>query len=160
MQFEYEISADEYSASQALYHKLSAGRWFTGRAVVWVISGAVLLLVAWNEKALGLAPVLLALVGAQWIYCGILALFPGRHFRRQYSSAGLAGNKFRADVKDDGFDVVGELWSWRVRWSGVRLKGEDKRVFMLSSQGTIFMFGKKYLTEEQQNELRRLASIN
>jgi len=40
------------------------------------------------------------------------------------------------------------------------VKGEDKSVFMLYVEGTLFIFGKKYLTDEQQHELRRLAAIS
>jgi hypothetical protein len=42
-----------------------------------------------------------------------------------------------------------------VAWSEVHLKGENKRVFMFYAKGTIFIFGKKYLTDEQQRDIRR-----
>jgi len=62
-------------------------------------------------------------------------------------------------VSDDGFDVAGDTCTWRVRWQGVRLKAENKRVFMFCSYGTIFIFGKQYLANEQQEELRRLGGL-
>ena len=47
-----------------------------------------------------------------------------------------------------------------VQWQGIGLKGENEKVFMIcSTGGTIFMFGKKYLTDEQQQELRRLSGL-
>jgi hypothetical protein len=52
------------------------------------------------------------------------------------------------------------MCSWRVLWAEARLKGEDKCVFMFSGKGTIFIFGKKYLTDEQQKEIRRLAALS
>lgn len=67
--------------------------------------------------------------------------------------------KYRADVNEEGFGVTGDLCSWRVRWSDVQLKAENEHVFMLYAKGTIFMFGKKYLTDEQQHEMRGLASL-
>jgi hypothetical protein len=71
----------------------------------------------------------------------------------------LAGKKFQAEVNEEGFEVVGDLRSWRVQWAGVSLKGENEHAFVLYSVGTVFMFGKKYLAAEQQQELRRLAAL-
>jgi hypothetical protein len=71
----------------------------------------------------------------------------------------LAGKTFRADLNEDGFDVAGDTCSWRVKWQGVRWNGENERVFMLYSQGTVFIFGKQYLTTEQQTELRSLSGL-
>jgi hypothetical protein len=42
----------------------------------------------------------------------------------------------------------------------VRLKGEDNRVFMFTAKGTVFMFGKKYLTAEQQKAIRQFAAMS
>jgi hypothetical protein len=39
------------------------------------------------------------------------------------------------------------------------VSGEDKRVFMFSGKGTVFIFGKKYLTEDQQKAIRQLAAV-
>lgn len=102
---------------------------------------------------------LLAAIGVWWIYAGIASLFLARHFRRAYQGAEVAGKRFTADVNEDGFEVKGEFCTWRVQWAGVRRKGEDTQVFMFYSQGTVFMFGKKYLSIEQQQELRRLSGI-
>ena len=66
---------------------------------------------------------------------------------------------FKADVDENGFEVKGDLCEWRVKWLGVKLKGEDERVFIFTSGGTIFTFGKKYLNSEQQQELRKLSGI-
>jgi hypothetical protein len=76
-----------------------------------------------------------------------------------YPKSEVIGKKFQADIHSDGFEVKGKSCSWQVPWSGVSLKAERERVFMLYVEGTIFMFGKKYLTDEQQNELRKLASF-
>lgn len=73
----------------------------------------------------------------------------------------MAGKRFKADVNEDGFEVTGDLCSWHVRWLRVRPKGENERVFIftLYPEGTIFMFGKRYLNDEQQQELRRLSGL-
>jgi hypothetical protein len=159
MHFEYEITADEFVASQLLYYKLSGGRKRVERAAGRIVSGLALIFIAWNEKFPDSAQIILTAIGAWWIYSGVASFFPARHFRRAYPSSGCAGERFTADTNEDGFEVTGDLYSWRVRWPGVRMKGENERVFMLYSQGTIFMFGKKYLNSEQEQELRRLSGL-
>jgi len=159
MHFEYEITADEFVASQLLYHKLSGGRKHSERAVQRILVGIIFIAIAWNEWSLKWTPILVALIGAWWIYSAVASLFPARYFRREYSKSDLAGKRFKADVGEDGFEVTGDVCSWRVRWSGVRVKGENEQVFMLYSHGTMFMFGKKFLSSEQQEELRRLSGL-
>ena len=159
MHFEYEITADEYVASQLLYYKLSGGRKHSERAVQWILAGIIFVAVAWDERSLKWAPILVALIGIWWIYSAVASLFPARYFRRVYSKSDLAGKRFKADVNEDGFEVTGDVCSWRVRWPGVGVKGENERVFMLYSHGTMFMFGKKFLSSEQQDELRRLSDM-
>ena len=159
MHFEYEITADEFVASQLLYHKLSGGRKHGALAVQSILAGIIFVAIAWNERSLNWTPILVALIGTWWIYSAFASLFPARYFRRAYSKTDLAGKRFKADVGEDGFEVTGDVCSWRVRWPGVRVKGENERVFMLYSHGTMFMFGKKFLSSEQQDELRRLLGV-
>jgi len=66
---------------------------------------------------------------------------------------------FAADVDENGFEIKGEFCDWRVKWLGVTLRGEDRRVFIFVSGGTIFIFGKKFLSGEQQEDLRRLSGL-
>jgi hypothetical protein len=159
MIFEYEITADEYVASQLLCHRLSGGRKRVERAVSWLLAGFVLIVVALNEWSHNWARFLVALTGALCIYSGVVSFFPARFFRRAYPSSEVVGKKFKANVTEDGFEVTGELCSWLVRWPAVRFKGENEQVFMLYSHGTIFMFGKKYLDSEQQQHLRKLSGL-
>jgi hypothetical protein len=160
MHFEYEITVDQFVASQLLYHRLSGGRNHVERAVPWILSGIILVAIAWNEwSSLNWTPILLALIGTWWICSAVAILFPARYFRRAYTKSDLAGKKFRADMGEDGFEVTGDECFWRVRWPGVRMKGENKQLFMLCSQGTLFVFGKKYLNTEQQELLRRLSGL-
>ena len=101
-------------------------------------------------------PVLLFLTGAWFIYGGIVGLFPNYHYRRAYPTSGLAGKNYHVELDENGFSVSGDSCNWRVLWTEVQLKGEDKSVFMFSAKGTIFIFGKKYLTAEQQERIRGL----
>jgi len=160
MHFEYEIDVEEYVSSQILYYKLSGGRKRIQSIVSWLIGGALLVFVAWNERTINLAAAILAGLGAWWIYAAITNLFPARYYRRAYRQADLAGKKFIANLDEDGFEVTGELCGWRVQWPAVSYKGEDPHVFMLCSRpGTLFMFGKKYMDTDQQEELRRLCGL-
>jgi hypothetical protein len=159
MQFEYEITADEFVAGQMLYHRLSSGKRYVKNAIGWILAGAIFIVVAVTEKFVDLSQILLGTTGIWWIYVGSRGLFPARYFRRAYAAQALAGEKYRADVSEEGFEVVGALRSWHVRWAGVSRKGEDENVFIIFASNTIFIFGKKYLTLEQQDQLRILAAL-
>jgi hypothetical protein len=158
MHFEYEITADQFVASQLLYHKLSGGRKH-GERVQWILAGIIFVAVAWSERSLNLTPILLALIGTWCIFSAVASLFPARYFRRAYHKSDMDGKRFNADVGEDGFEITGDQCSWRVRWPGVRVKGENEQVFLLYSHGTMFIFGKKYLNGEQQEHLRRLSGL-
>lgn len=160
MRFEYEITVDDFVAAQLLYYRLSEGRKQIERAFVWIVGGLFFCLVAWDEGHLSWAILLLAAIGIWWIWAGLVGLFPRWWFRRGYRESGLAGKRYRAEVCEEGFEVTGDVCTWRVRWQGAQVKGENKRVFVFYGANTIFIFGKKYLTGDQQEELRRLSGIS
>jgi hypothetical protein len=64
MHFEYEITADEYVASQFPYHKLRRRRGAAERAIAWILAGSFCLVIASNERVLNWVPVLLVATGA------------------------------------------------------------------------------------------------
>lgn len=153
MQFEYEITADDYVAAQMLCHKLTYPHKRIPPGVVWILSGFFLLVVVWNEKVQVFSHALLLLIGVWWIYGGVITFFPGRHYRKFYAATGLAGEKFMVDATEEGLSVKGNAESWQLKWAAVRSKGEDDHIFVLCA-GTIFMFGKQYLSRDQQEELK------
>lgn len=159
MHFEYEIGPDEYVAAQHLYLKLSRDQRRPQWTAFCILGGLLLILMVLTRGTFGWGEVILVLMGTWLLYVGFLNLFPARYYRRAYRSANLAGKKFVVDVTAEGFEVAGESCSWRVRWPGVQLKGENEKVFMICSAGTIFMFGKKYLTDQQKQELCKLAGL-
>ncbi|HST12710.1 MAG TPA: YcxB family protein [Terriglobales bacterium] len=151
---------DEYVASQVLYLKLTRNRLhFYQNPSTWIAVGAFFILIAWGQRAFNWAPILLTLIGGHWIYAGLVNLFPTRYFRGQYAKSESWGKRFRAEVNEDGFEVVGEQCAWRIRWQGVKVRGENDVVFMFYSANTVFIFGKRYLNEEQREELRRLSGV-
>ncbi len=160
MEFEYEISADDYAAAALLHHRLGRKRM---QAAGWFFAGASLLAVGLIEQDRGLSPILLAAIGVWFAWVGISWAFPGEGYRRrcrkQYRKLGFEGHKYRATASAEGFEVVGENRTWRNSWSHVSPKGEDERVFMFHSAGVVFVFAKRYLADEQQRELRTLAGL-
>jgi hypothetical protein len=71
----------------------------------------------------------------------------------------VRGKKFEASMGEDYFEVAGEFCTWRIKWPGVSLKGENKDVFVFYAENYVFIFGKKYLNNAEQDELRRLIGI-
>lgn len=167
LQFQYEIPAEEFVASQHLYHKLCGSVPAYQRGAFWIVLGAALVLVVVNvnpsslpTRDISAVPLIIVFaLGVSWIYGGIRILLPSRYFRRGYGPSKLAGKSYRAEVNEDGFRVAGDFCEWNVEWPGVQLKGEDERVFILYAANTIFIFGKKFLSREQQEELRRLSGL-
>jgi hypothetical protein len=158
MRFEYQIPMDVYVACQLLHYKVTNPN-HARDGLAWMALGSGFILVAWIEGRLGWAPVLLALTGAWFVYCAFGMLFLKRHYRRAYRSTNVAGETYIAEVRSDGFDVRHPSYSWSVQWSAVQVKAEADCALMLASECTIFMWGKQYLTEEQQEQIRLLAGL-
>jgi hypothetical protein len=158
MQFEYEIPVEEFAAAQVLYYKAWSKGKVVKRAFAYVVLGLFYVLIAIARWVPDWPPVLVLFTGVLFIYAGIATLFPARHYRRYYSQSDLAGKKYRAEIEESGFSVNGDGCSWRVLWTEALHKGEDNRVFTFCAKGTIFIFGKKYLTDEQQQTLHQFAA--
>jgi hypothetical protein len=160
MHFEYQVSIDEYASASLLYWELTSGRSRIERALFWIAAGAALVVIAWTESPL-LRSIVMTAVGALWIYEGGLRnLVPESYLYRNYSGERLHGRTFRAEINEEAFEVTTGSWNWRVPREGIRLRAEDERVFLAYSFGTMFIFGKKYLTPEQQQDIRRLLGTN
>jgi len=160
MEFEYEISADDYADASVLHLRLSPKRYSN---IGWFVAGAALLAVAINERDRGASPILLGAIGTWWIWGGLGAIFPimfRPYYRRYYKRLKLTGQKYRASIDEGGFQVAGENRTWNHRWAEVSPKGEDGQVFMLFANGTLFIFAKRYLADEQQETLRILAGLS
>jgi YcxB-like protein len=154
-------------AAQLLDHKLHGYGRRTVYAAIWIIVGTVFVVMAFNSKppvwtpfdySGGLPLFLLAILGVWWIYAAFRTIFPARHFRRAYRSFEFPGKSFIADVDETGFNVAGEFQEWRVKWPGVRLRGEDKEIFIFLAGGTLYIFGKRVLSAEQQ-KLRQFGGF-
>jgi len=153
-----KFRVDEFAAAQLLYYKAQSQSRLVKRAVGWMLLGVFFFLIAVFRWA-GFGPILLMLTGAWFICGGITSLFPTRHYRRAYPESGMPGKRYHAELDENGFSVAGDSCSWRVSWTEVSVKCEDQRVFLFTAKGTLFIFGKKYLTEEQQKDIRRFAAM-
>ena len=71
----------------------------------------------------------------------------------------MVNKKYKASVEQQGFVVDGDDTTWRVRWEEVSPKGEDNDVFMFYARGMMFIFAKRYLSDEDQQQLRLLAGL-
>lgn len=159
MEFRYEITADEYAAGQKLYWKLSARSKIARNTAAFILLGLLFFIVARSEPIFGWPSFILSFVGIYLLYVGFLNLFPGRYLRRAFGKSGLDGKSYVAEIDSQGMNVTGDDCGWKVLWKGVNVKGEDKLVFVVFAANTIFIFGKKYLTQDQQDEFRGLAGL-
>jgi len=160
MEFEYEITADDYAAASVLYYRLTRT---SQSGSGWLLAGAILLVVALIERDRGVSPLLLGAIGIWWMGAGLGRIFPRLlrgYYRRYYNRLGLSNQKYRASLNEDGFQVIGHCCTWHNRWADVSPKGEDEGLFMLFAHGTLFIFAKRYLADEPQKTLRSLAGLS
>jgi hypothetical protein len=163
MEFEYEVSADDYADASILYYKLNRRRLGAGTGSLFIFGG-FLLTVGLIEREKGLSPLLLVALGAFTIWLGMVSAFPRlssrRKLRRYFRELGIEGKKSQANVNGEGLNITGDNEKWSRPWADISSRGEDKRLFMFYSRGTLFIFPKQYLNDEQQQELRSLASVS
>lgn len=159
MQFEYQITADEYVAAHLLRDRIGGRGARIVRGGFFLILGLLFTVTAWNIRNFRWAAIAFLAPSAWWIWLGLVTIYPAGHYRRVYRKAAIEGERFKAEVNEAGFDVEGDLRRWQVQWPGVHPKGEDQTVFAFFSAGIVFVFGKKYLNAAQQRELRRLSGL-
>ena len=158
MQFDYEVPIEEYAAGQVLYYKARSKGGFVQQALLWTSLGIFFVLLVGFRFGANWLRILFLVIAACFLFTGIRYLFPIHYFRRHYPTSGLAGKRYQADLDEGGFSVTGDACNWRIPWSEARIKGEDNLVFMFTGKGTVFIFGKKYLTEEQQKAIRKFCN--
>ena len=157
MHFEYEITREDYIAAQKIYWKQTYGKKLIRRSVWYFLLGLFFIIVPVSQQQEGWVALVIVAIGVWLIYCALMSLFPNRYLRGQYANSELAGKRYYAEVGQEGFEVKGDVCGWQVTWGGVTTKGEDEQTFMLAGANTIFIWGKRNLTLEQQQELHRLA---
>jgi len=160
MEFSYTITADEFNAGQVLYHKMKRGKRRFADVAVGIAIAVFFMAVALSEPRLSWAPILLSAMALQYLYAALVNLFPILYVRTKYKQANLHGKTYKAVVNEEGMDITGDVCGWHIRWPGVQLKAENDKVFMFLAANTLFIFGKQYLDESQQQEMRKLSELN
>ncbi len=163
MQFEYEITPNRVlprpnsCITGRVTRSESGGRSFPYSSELPVLELRGL------QAKFGWPEFLLAVTSPLWCYAGVSSLFPGvfkKYLQTCLSRITSACAKgFRAAMNQSGFEVTEDSCSWRVQWPAVTMRSEDVKVFLLCSYGSMFIFGKRYLTGEQQQELRVLSGL-
>ena len=163
MTFQYEIDKDTYVACQILYHKARGdlAKMWKG-AAFWSLLGVSMMVVACSAPEMSWVSALLFLNGTVWTYSGLRVCLPNRYFAKHYHGTNLAGKQFTADLNPERLEVTGNHARWGVKWPGVTIKQEDKSAFAFYSDETavIYMFGKKYLSIEEQQQIRLFAGMS
>jgi len=162
MHFDYEISLEDYSAGMAAFttSRLRANLIkLQDNPVAWIFLGLLLIVIAWEHHTVDWAPLIIACTGAWLLYAGGRVFFPKRYLTGHYDMSALKGQKFSADIGVDGFETGNELQKSHVLWAAVKLKGENKRAFVLYTGSNLHIFPKCYLSSEQQEEFRRLSGL-
>ncbi len=163
MEFDYEVSAEDYAKALILYYRLNRRRLGTSTGGLFIFGG-FLLTVGLIEREKGLSPLLLVVLGAFTIWLGIVSAFPRlssrKKFRKYFRELGIEGKKSQANVSEEGLNITGDHETWSRPWADISSRGEDRQVFMFYSRGTLFIFAKRYLNDGQQQELRSLAGLS
>ncbi len=162
MEFEYEVSADDYADASILYYRLNRRRLGANTGSFFIFGGFLLMvgLIEWEK---GLSPLLLVVLGGFTIWFGVVNAFPRlssrKKLRKNFREFGIDGKKYQANVNEEGLNIAGDSATWSRSWADISLKGEAKQLFMFYSRGTLFIFAKRYLTDEQQGTLRGLSGL-
>ena len=160
MQFDYQVPIEEYAAGQVLNAKARSRGVFVQQALLWISLGIFFVLLVGFRSSPDWVGILFLIIATGLFFLGIRCLFPASYFRRLYPKSGLEGKTYHADVDNQGFLVTGDGCTWRITWPEVRAKREDKLVFIFTAKGTIFIFGKRYLSNDQQTQIRQLAAMS
>jgi hypothetical protein len=105
----------------------------------------------WQSAAISIAALAI-------IYTSIKSMFLESYLRKQFAGTGLAGKRYRAKVDEVGIEVVGDEAEWRMKWSYIKARREGKISFCFDGQTVMFIYGKRFLTEAQQENLRSFIS--
>lgn len=162
MEFEYEITAADYAQGYLLFYQLNRK---TLPLVALFFAGVCFLVIGLRENGRGISPILLGSIGVLACSLAVQKLFPGegflrRHRRRFKSYNAERVRKCRAVLRPDQCEVSGEISSWRIPWSEVSHRGENKHVLILQVRGTLIVFPIRCLEPAALQELRGLAGLS
>src|SRR5258708_14730633 len=105
MEFDYEVSAEDYANALILYYRLSRRRLGTSTGGLFIFGG-FLLTVGLIEREKGLSPLLLVVLGAFTIWLRLLGALPPsfspQKFPQKFRGLGTQGKKSPAELSEKG----------------------------------------------------------
>jgi YcxB-like protein len=161
IQFSYEITQQDFVEGNALIcAKLKRRR-------SWIVSllGVAVIAVPFSQVGPdGYMQVDLAsswpffLMGLLLMYWGIRYQSPRYLARLAYPNTGIEHRPFRAVVSAEGIRVQGLYSEWKYTWQAMLLAEESATLFALYTGLQIFVFGKRFMTEDQISAFRQLVA--
>ena len=156
VEFSYEITKQDYAAANLLFSRLSGHR---EKAMWSLFFGVLLTALPFFQDSPKVLFALGSLIGLWFLFRGIRGIFPNIGLGRYYQVQQLENEPYKAVVTQDGINVEGSLQGWKVKWPALTLRGENDKLFLLYCYPTVFIFGKRFLSNDQQGELRKLAGL-
>jgi hypothetical protein len=165
MRIEYSYSIDDFTEVIAAEWKrnprvreMKVLAWFIGAMLIW--TGSVMF-----EMSIALHEPILALAGAtELIAILFLAdaalMTPARAAKATYSAT-LAGNEsYTAEIQENGVLMTSPHSTTDCRWSRFDRTFESSTVIAIFDRNLMYLFPKRFFTEQQVEEFRRLISQN
>ena len=160
LQITYEITEDDYVEGMVLLSRRRKPR----GSVRWgmpLVGLTVLLLPLVSREPDGSYNAFLAglsVFGAFLFYCGVIQHLTRWNSRRFYKRSGVVGERYTALFSPDHVLVEGKNVQWRIKWAGFSVREESEKVFMLYSAPIVYIFAKRYFTEDQISSLKTVLT--
>lgn len=159
-QIAYEITVDDYAEAMKVLRRHVKGsamaRWGTP-----LIGLAVLLLPFINREPDGSYDKFLlglSFIGAFLLFCGVAQHLTRWNSRIFYKRIGVAGQTYTARFSPEDILIESTNEQWRIKWPAFSVRDESEKVFMLYKVPLMYIFAKRYFTEEQLNSLREFLA--
>jgi hypothetical protein len=158
-QITYQINPDDYAeASKLLRRHVKASplaRW--GTPVVLIAVGLLPFINRRPDGSFDGLLVGLALFAAMLLFCSVVWRLPAWS-RKFYKRIGVAGETYTAHFSAEDVLIESTNEQWRIKWAGFSVREESENVVMLYKRPLMYIFAKRFFTEEQLNSLREFLS--
>ncbi len=159
-QITYEITLDDYAEAMKLLrrHVKSSvmARWGTP-----LIGLAVLLLPFINREPDGRYDKFLlglSFIGGLLLFCGVAQHLTRWNSRIFYKRIGVAGETYTARFSPEDILIESTNEQLRIKWAAFTVREESEKVLMLYKVPLMYIFAKRYYSEEQLNSLREFLA--
>jgi hypothetical protein len=155
----YAITADDYAEANNIAYRKSGEQ--VRQVIFCIVAGMLLGIMPFfyrlQDGALNYPLIFSAPLGAYFLYCGVLVLFPGWYSRRAHPGSNMDGTKFTARFSATQVEVRGENIQWTHKWPAYKWIHESQDLFVFHDEaGILFIFAKRHFTMAQIDALQRL----